>query len=177
MCFSWSGCGGIIILEIIYRLFGWQKIKPHGLSVGFYFLYLCFLKNVILLWAMLNFQPKPGSVVYCDYKGFIEPEMVKKRPVIVISKHKHNKKLISIVPISTTKPDPMLDYHIQMDPLFCSIYLENKKSWIKCDMINVVCLERLHLVRDSKTGIRSSPEINTELLLLIKEAVKKAHRL
>ena len=34
---------------------------------------------------MLNFQPKPGSVVYCDYKGFIEPEMVKKRPVIVDS--------------------------------------------------------------------------------------------
>ncbi len=42
---------------------------------------------------MLNFQPKPGSVVYCDYEGFIEPEMVKKRPVIVISKHRHNKRI------------------------------------------------------------------------------------
>lgn len=71
----------------------------------------------------------------------------------------------------------MLDYHIQMDPLFCSIHLDNKKSWIKCDMINVVCLERLYLVRDSKTGLRSSPEIDPDLLSSVKDAVKKAHRL
>ena len=64
-----------------------------------------------------------------------------------------------------------------MDSVFCSIHLDNKKSWIKCDMINVVCLDRLYLVRDTKTGLRSAPEIDVDLLLLIKEAVKKAHRL
>ncbi len=42
---------------------------------------------------MLKFQPKVGSVVYCDYVGFIAPEMIKNRPVIVVSKHKHNSKL------------------------------------------------------------------------------------
>ena len=125
----------------------------------------------------LTFQPKVGSVIYCNYTGFIAPEMVKKRPVIVISKHKHNSKLLAVVPISTTEPNPLLDYHIEMDLQFCSINLSGKKSWVKCDMINVVSLDRLNLVRDKKSGLRHAPNVGDIFLIKVKEAVRKVHGL
>ena len=126
---------------------------------------------------MLKFQPKPGSVIYCDYAGFVAPEMVKKRPVIVVSKHKHNSKLLGIVPISTTEPKPVLEYHIEMENIFCSLHLGGKRSWVKCDRINVVSLDRLNLVRDKNSGVRHAPNVGSSLLLKVKEATKIAHNL
>ncbi len=126
---------------------------------------------------MLNFQPKTGSVVYCDYKGFVAPEMVKKRPVIVVSKHKHNSKLLTVVPISTTEPTTILEYHIEMDSKFCLLHLSGKKSWVKCDMINVVSLDRLNLVRDKNSGLRHAPNVGHIFLIRIKEAIRKVHGL
>lgn len=126
---------------------------------------------------MLNFQPKSGSVVYCDYRGFVAPEMVKKRPVVVISKHKHNSKLLTVVPISTTEPTTILEYHIEMDPQFCLINLSGKRSWVKCDMINVVSLDRLNLVRNKNSGLRYAPNVGKVLLMKIKEAISKVHGL
>jgi uncharacterized protein YifN (PemK superfamily) len=123
------------------------------------------------------FQPKPGSVIYCDYRGFVAPEMVKKRPAIVVSKHKQNSKLLGIVPISTTEPKPILEYHVEMDPKFCSAHLSDKKSWVKCDMINVISTDRLNLVRDRKSGVRHAPNVGQDMLLKVKEAIKKAHSL
>ncbi|MFK5216451.1 type II toxin-antitoxin system PemK/MazF family toxin [Glaesserella parasuis] len=55
----------------------------------------------------LKYQPKEKAVVMCDFSGFIAPEMVKTRPVVVISKHKKNSELVTIVPLSTTKPEPL----------------------------------------------------------------------
>jgi len=59
----------------------------------------------------LKFQPKAGSVVICDFHGFVVPEMVKKRPVVIIAKHKHNSQLVTVVPLSTTQPKPVAPYH------------------------------------------------------------------
>ena len=126
---------------------------------------------------MLKFQPKVGSVVYCDYVGFVAPEMVKKRPVIVISKHKHHSKLLSVVPISTVSPDKIFDYHIEMDPQFCTLYLSGRKCWVKCDMFNVISLERLNLIRDKKSGLRHAPNVGADLLQKIKEAIRTVHGL
>ncbi|MEK7184712.1 MAG: type II toxin-antitoxin system PemK/MazF family toxin [Patescibacteria group bacterium] len=126
---------------------------------------------------MLKFQPKPGSVIYCNYRGFVAPEMIKKRPVIIVSKHKHNSKLVTIVPISTTKPVPVENYHLEMDIPFCALYLEGEKSWVKCDMINVVSLDRLNLIRDKRSGNRHAPAVGSTFLLQIKDCIKKAHSL
>ena len=126
---------------------------------------------------MLKFQPKAGSVIYCDYKGFVAPEMVKKRPVIVVSKHKHNSKLLAVVPISTTEPTEILDYHLEVDSQFCSANLSGDKSWVKCDMFNVVSLDRLNLIRDKNSGQRSAPNVGETFLLRIKEAIRKVHGL
>jgi uncharacterized protein YifN (PemK superfamily) len=35
----------------------------------------------------LKFQPKIGSVVMCDFEGYVVPEMIKVRPVVVLAKH------------------------------------------------------------------------------------------
>lgn len=49
----------------------------------------------------------------CDFTGFIEPEMIKTRPVVVVKKHKSNPLLVTVVPLSATKPDPIQDYHYE----------------------------------------------------------------
>ncbi|MBU6163323.1 MAG: type II toxin-antitoxin system PemK/MazF family toxin [Myxococcales bacterium] len=34
----------------------------------------------------LTFQPRPGSVVYCDFVGLRAPEMIKRRPVVIVNR-------------------------------------------------------------------------------------------
>ena len=54
----------------------------------------------------LTFHPKPGTILMCDFSaGFKAPEMVKVRPVIVVSpKRKHCSGLCTVVAISTVTP-------------------------------------------------------------------------
>ncbi|MEE8057670.1 MAG: type II toxin-antitoxin system PemK/MazF family toxin [Pseudomonadales bacterium] len=54
----------------------------------------------------------------CDFsKGFQPPEMVKVRPVIVITPQLPGRPgLCTVVPISSVEPKPMQAYHHKMDP-------------------------------------------------------------
>ena len=123
---------------------------------------------------MLRFPPREGSVVFCDYSGFVVPEMVKKRPVVVIHRHKHNSLLVYVVPISSTPPFPMHDYHLQVDQSFSKAHLNGKICWVKCDMINSVSLERLHLIKGLKIKPSPVPYVESLFLARIKDAVRKA---
>src|SRR5438552_2089757 len=95
------------------------------------------------------FQPKPRAVVYCDFAGYIPPEMVKRRPVVVLASHKRNSKLVTVVPLSTTRPDPVEEHHYRLlqnplpDPSVTEV-------WAKCDMVAVVSTERLELIRTGR---------------------------
>lgn len=95
-------------------------------------------------------HPKTGTVVMCDYNsGFREPEMVKRRPVIIISpKIRHRTGLCTVVALSTTPPNPKLPYHCQIDlwPELPKPFV-SKGIWVKGDMINVVGFHRLNLIR------------------------------
>lgn len=97
----------------------------------------------------LSFQPKPRSVVYCDFKGFIEPEIIKRRPVIVVAAHKRNSRLVTVVPLSTTAPNPVEEHHyrLRQNPIPGA---QEKVVWAKCDMVAVVSIERLDLVRTGR---------------------------
>jgi len=94
----------------------------------------------------LRFQPKPRSIVYCDFAGYIEPEIVKRRPVVVLAVHKRNSRLVAVVPLSTTKPDPIEAHHYRLlqNPLPGQ---QSTEVWAKCDMVAVVSIERLDLIR------------------------------
>ena len=97
----------------------------------------------------LLFQPKPRSVVFCDFTGFIEPEIIKRRPVVVLAVHKRNSKLVTVVPLSATAPDPVEAHHyrLKQNPLPGA---QEKVVWAKCDMVAVVSTERLDLVHTGR---------------------------
>lgn len=89
----------------------------------------------------ISYNPQVGESLWCDFGG-IEPEMVKRRLVVVISpKSIARWNLATVVPISTTAPPNIKAWHYQMerDPLPGS----SKVVWAKCDMVSVVCFERL----------------------------------
>lgn len=89
----------------------------------------------------------------CDYNtGFIAPEMVKRRPVVVISPRLRNRpNLCTIVPLSGTVPDREQEYHccIEMEPPLPKPW-DSKWFWVKADMIATVSFSRLELVRGPK---------------------------
>lgn len=97
----------------------------------------------------LTFQPKSRTVVYCDFAGYIEPEIVKRRPVVVLAVHKRNSRLVAVVPLSTTKPDPVEAHHHRLlqNPLPDQ---QAAEVWAKCDMVAVVSIERLELIRTGR---------------------------
>ena len=97
----------------------------------------------------LRFQPKPRAIVFCNFAGFIEPEIIKRRPVVVLAAHKRNSKLVTVVPLSTTAPVPVESHHyrLQQNPLPGKPHVE---VWAKCDMVAVVSIERLDLVHTGR---------------------------
>jgi len=96
---------------------------------------------------------KTGHVLICDFeRGFVRPEMVKTRPVVVISKTKtHGRGLCTVVPLSTTPPSPVEPWHfaLQHYPLPCE-----DQVWAKCDMIYTVSFARLRWPHVKAMGAR-----------------------
>jgi mRNA interferase MazF len=95
------------------------------------------------------YPPVRGSILLCDYTGgFVTPEMVKPRPVIVISPQIQKRgRLCTVVPLSTTEPDYIMPYHalITIDPPMPPPFDENP-SWLKGDMVNSVSYHRLNFI-------------------------------
>jgi uncharacterized protein YifN (PemK superfamily) len=94
----------------------------------------------------LAYQPSVQSVLMCDFKGMVEPEMVKIRPVVVISRNRHNRKLVTIVPISSTAPLSLKECHYELpdNPMPGNAHV---RSWAKCDMVTTVSIARLDRVK------------------------------
>ncbi|CAB1065863.1 hypothetical protein D1BOALGB6SA_10662 [Olavius sp. associated proteobacterium Delta 1] len=96
----------------------------------------------------LKYHPKTGTIVVCDYNtGFKPPEMVKRRLSIVVSpQFKKRNSLCTIVPFSTTVPNPVMPYHylLELNPTLPPPY-NSKDQWVKADMIATVSFDRLTL--------------------------------
>ncbi len=127
---------------------------------------------------MLKFHPRHGVLLYCDFKGFRAPEMVKSRPVVVMSTQHQN--LCLVVPLSGTAPAPVQKYHHKMSPSSLPERLRSKGEWwAKCDCISHVSFARLDRIkngRNSQTGKREyiAPRIGNEDLSAIKTCVLHA---
>jgi len=128
----------------------------------------------------LNFHPKPGMVLMCDYNtGFIPPEMIKKRPVVVISPRPRRKnQLCIVVPLSTTCPEPLEPHHHKMDSKSLPGRLSGKETWAKCDMLATVSLNRLDRVYLGKNShgkrIYIAHIVTADDMLAIRRAVLAA---
>lgn len=102
----------------------------------------------------IRYHPKKGSIIRCDYStGFTEPEMVKRRPVLVLSPDIQKRpQLCTVVALSTTPPDHIMPYHMEITlPQYLPRpYHHTKTMWVKGDMINTVAFHRLELLRYEK---------------------------
>lgn len=99
------------------------------------------------------YDQKPGTILICDYGlgGFKAPEMIKRRPVVVVSSRKRKSTgLLTVVPLSITAPDPVESHH-------CEIVLAAPlpgfavgTCWAKADMVATVAFARLDLFRTAR---------------------------
>ncbi len=95
----------------------------------------------------LSIHPDIGTIVICDFHGLQAPEMVKRRPAIVLSPRlRHRGNLCTVVPFSTTTPSPVCQYHFKLhvNPPLPSPY-DSPIQWVKGDMIYTVGFHRLSL--------------------------------
>jgi uncharacterized protein YifN (PemK superfamily) len=95
----------------------------------------------------LTYQPRLGAVLRCDFTsmGWMEPEMVKHRDVVVIARNRGNTKLVTVVPLSTTAPKKVETYHAQLSENPQPDGDPNTAVWAKCDMVYTVSIDRLDL--------------------------------
>lgn len=117
----------------------------------------------------ITFHPKAGVVLMCDFDGYVAPEMVKTRPVIVVSpNHLKRAGLHTVVPMSTTAPDDPQPYHHKMKNPLTHI---GGEVWVKCDMIATVRTERLDRIKTSR-GHYMTTAIKPEELQAIRDCLK-----
>ena len=100
----------------------------------------------------LSFYPNQGMFLICDFRtGFVPPEMVKKRPVVVVSpRFRKGTNLCTVVPLSRTPPKIVKAYHHELDPTSHPDYcrgLTLPPVWAKCDMVTTVSIDRLDRYR------------------------------
>lgn len=94
-------------------------------------------------------HPVPGTIVRVDLNdGFRPPEMVKRRPCVVISPRIPGRdRLCTIVPLSTTAPKPALGHHLKitLDPPLPAPF-DKPVMWAKADIVLTVAFHRLRLL-------------------------------
>lgn len=98
----------------------------------------------------IRFAPGVGSLLLCDFDtGFRPPEMVKRRPVVVISpRRRDGAQLCSVVPLSTSAPERPQLWHCQVrlqHPL--PPPYDEPLMWAKADMLATVAFHRLDQFR------------------------------
>jgi mRNA interferase MazF len=124
----------------------------------------------------IKFHPKIGTILKCDFdSGFKVPEMVKRRPVVVVSPQiAQRASLCTVVAISTERPNIKLPYHYLLEVDLPPPY-EEGPNWIKGDMVYSVSFNRLDLFRSGRDGsgkrVYESPIVTQEQLREIRKCM------
>jgi mRNA interferase MazF len=120
------------------------------------FIYVCvFLIFVKFLTMTITNHPCPGTIVRVDLsEGFRKPEMVKRRPCVILSPRLPGRDMLcTIVPLSTSKPNVIKPYHMQIafNPLLPYPY-DAPIMWLKGDIVLTVAFHRLRLLFSHREG-------------------------
>jgi uncharacterized protein YifN (PemK superfamily) len=112
----------------------------------------------------IHHNPKPGALLRCDFTLYAqprEPEMVKHRPVVVLSRPTNG--MCIVVPLSTKEPVVIKAWHHEMDHSRWPPNLQNQ-CWAKCDVILTVADWRLdrYYRRDQYGKRKFQPFSSTE---------------
>ena len=129
----------------------------------------------------IKYPVAPGTILLCNYAtGFVAPEMVKRRPAVVISPRLHRRDgLCTVVPLSTTPPAGEFLYQcrLELTEALPSPFTSTT-MWVKADMLATVCFERLDLFRTGRdqSGKRKflTPKICPEDLIRVRCCVLHA---
>lgn len=94
----------------------------------------------------LQFHPHKGDVLMCDFVGNIVPEIVKKRPVVVLRNQlQYRTGLVFIIPLSSTPPDHDVPYSFKLSRNYLSN--DDVAMYAKCDLVCSVSLARLDRIK------------------------------
>lgn len=92
----------------------------------------------------IKYAPDIGSIILCDFRDTIAPEMCKKRPVVILASV--SPRLCTVVPLSTTEPEEQMPWHTLINtPKALPAPYNSKVHWLKGDMISTVSFDRLSI--------------------------------
>jgi mRNA interferase MazF len=100
----------------------------------------------------IQFHPGVSAVVLCDFStGFIQPEMVKKRPAVIITPQMGSRpNLCTVVPISTDPPRRQENYHHELTALQLPAPFDKGPNWVKADLVFSASFQRLSLFQTAR---------------------------
>lgn len=126
----------------------------------------------------LRYAPKVGEILMCEFPAcFVAPEMVKTRPVVVVSPRLIGRdQLVAVVPISNTCPTPVCDHHCEIPASLLPKFMQatGGARWAKCDMIYTLSLSRLSLISDGRGKDGKRKYDNRRLDLAHLQSVRRA---
>lgn len=93
--------------------------------------------------------PKRRQILSCDFRGYEQPEIIKIRPIVVIQVTRSRPRLCTVVPLSSTPPDPIEPWHYQLPR---RSNWDRTPRWAKCDMLAQVSFARLDRWSVGKRG-------------------------
>lgn len=100
----------------------------------------------------LKYPVSPKTILLCNYDmgGFKPPEMVKRRPAIVLSgRLPRRDNLLTVVPLSGSESKESYHCKIELDKSLPEPYAE-AIWWVKADMVATVSFARLDLFRTKR---------------------------
>ena len=125
----------------------------------------------------LKFHPAQGAIVHVDFDGaFKEPEMVKPRLCVVLSKPiQARPSLLTVVPLSTTTPQKVMPYHFSLEiPFELPARWGPGQRWVKGDMVYSVGFHRanlLHLGKSEGKRVYQTTPLPADLFRSVQKAV------
>jgi len=112
-------------------------------------------------------------VFLCDYTGYVRPEIIKARPVVVVSPRRHRMVLADVttlvVPLSKLPPQVAQPWHIAIPP---GKYAAIDACWAKGDLVSHVALARLSFLRHRRRLV--VPVLDRRDLQSVRNAVANA---
>jgi len=130
----------------------------------------------------IQFSLPIGTLVLCDYTagGFRPPEMIKRRPAIIVSPRlPHRDGLCSVIPISTSFSGRVLPYVVELQlNIELPAPFAATTVWAKCDMIATVGFRRLDMFRTERdhSGQRRylKPRLSGDQLAAVQHGLRHA---
>ena len=98
----------------------------------------------------IKLHPDQGEVLICDFSGTVPPEICKRRPVVVLTPRlRRVNRLLTVVPLSTTAPNPAQLWHTKLTVNLPKPY-DSPIVWLKGDNLMTVSYDRLFPLKAGK---------------------------